>query len=112
MREKSLKIVGRVVPDGKGGVALPLSIETDKGVRPLTYSLTLSADQLARQEHEPILAVVDVSWWLFRNVVVDARGAPQDELPLRIKHFVLRHEKALSRIRHEVEAFENLSRLP
>ena len=49
---------------------------------------------------------------LFRDVVVDTRGAPQDELLLRIKHLVLRHEKALSRIRHEVEAFENQNLLP
>jgi len=55
--------------------------------------------------------VADSSWWLYRDVVVDAREAFPDELPLRIKHLVLRHENALSRIRHEVEAFEDLNRL-
>jgi HNH endonuclease len=74
--------------------------------------LALTEEQLASQEHEPVLAIPDLSWWLFRDVVVDTRGAPHDELLLRIKHLVLRHEKALSRIRHEVEAFENLSLLP
>lgn len=113
MREKGLKIIGRVVPDAKGGVALPLSIEIDKGKGPrlVMYPLALPPDQLARQDHEPF-PIVDSSWWLFRNVVVDTRGVPHDELPLRIKHLVLRHEKVLSRIRHEVEAFENLNRLP
>lgn len=114
MREKGLKVIGRVVPDGKGGITLPLSIETNKGTQLLTYPLTLSEEELARQEREPLSiagGLPNSSWWLFRHLVVDTRGAPQDELLLRVKHLVLRHEKVLSRIRHEVEAFENLSHL-
>jgi hypothetical protein len=117
MPKNSLKIIGRVVPDGKEGVALPLSIGTGKEARLLTVPLTLSEAQLAMQGHQPV-QMEGSSWWLFRSVVVDAGAVGllpaehQEELLLRVKHLVLRHEKVLSRIRHDVEAFENLSRLP
>lgn len=118
MSDKSLRILGRVVPDGKGGVALPLSIGTGKKARLVTVPLTLSEAELARQEHHPVPAIEGSSLWLFRHVVVDAGAVGlvpaehQEELLLRVKHIVLRREKVLSRIRRDVEAFENLNRLP
>jgi hypothetical protein len=112
MREKGLKIIGRVVWDGKGGLTFTVAERTRRLTFSLARTYTLSEEELARRHHEPVLAISGSSWWLYRDVVVDARDVVQDELPLRIKHFVLRHENALSRIRHEVEAFENLDRLP
>ena len=118
MPEKRLRIIGRVVLDGKGGVALPLSVGTGKEARLLTVPLTLSEADLAKQEREPVLAMEGSSWWLFRKAVVDVSAVgllpadSQEELLLRIKHLVLRHEKVLSRIRRDIEAFENLDRLP
>ncbi|MBI2359083.1 MAG: HNH endonuclease, partial [Deltaproteobacteria bacterium] len=118
MSEKRLKIIGRVVPDGNGGIALPLSIGTGKEARLLTVPLTLSEAELTKQQREPVLAMEGTSWWLFRQVVVDVSAVGllpaehQEELLLRVKHLVLRHEKVLSRIRRDVDAFENLDRLP
>ena len=117
MREKELKVIGRIVL-GEAGAELPLSIGTGKDARLLRIPLNLSHEDLAKQKYEPIDVMDGASWWLFRGVVVDAQALGivppehQDELFLRIKHFVLRQEKALSRLRREVEAFENLSRLP
>lgn len=54
-------------------------------------------------------------WWVFRGKILrleDADNSVRDELLLRIKHAVLREEKLLARIRREVEAFENLERIP
>lgn len=118
MPKKGLKILGRVVPGGKGGVALPLILDTGKDAKLLTIPLTLSEAELARQEHEPVLATEGLPWWLFRGVVVNVGSMGllpaehQEELLLRVKHLVLRHENLLSRIRRDVEAFENLDRLP
>jgi len=56
--DKSLRILRRVVPDGKGGVALPLSIGTGKKARLLTVPLPLSEARrrAARGDREPRLA--------------------------------------------------------
>ena len=95
-----------------------MSIGSGKDARLLTVPLTLSEADLTGQEREPVLAMEGLSWWLFRHVVVDVsalgpvHAGHQEELLLRVKHLVLRHEKVLSRIRRDVEAFENMNRLP
>jgi HNH endonuclease len=51
-------------------------------------------------------------FWFYRDRLVKATGdEPLDELSLRIRHKVLRHEKALDKVRREVEAFENFEKL-
>jgi hypothetical protein len=53
--------------------------------------------------------------WVFRRHVVSVCGSdalPEREVKLRIKHAVLREEKALARMARELEAFENMERLP
>lgn len=52
--------------------------------------------------------------WLFRDRVLDVRGTvrvPAIEVPVRIKAAVLRLERGFERIRREVDAFENGTRL-
>jgi len=52
-------------------------------------------------------------FWAFRWKTVRVEGAggvTRKEVMLRIKHAVLREEKALSKIQREVEAFQNMER--
>jgi len=115
--EKSLKIVGRAIYDGNGGMTLPLGIIGAHG-EALTIRVTLAGADFKKQQREPIQVMEGSFWWLFQQVVVDAGAIGvvpsehHDELLLRVKHFVLRHEKVLSRARREVEAYENRALLP
>ena len=64
-----------------------------------------------RQLNEPVRFSVAL-FWLYRNRLVKAIGdEPEEELALRVKHKVLSHEKALSKIQREVDAFENFEKL-
>jgi hypothetical protein len=119
LRKSDLKILGSIVIEETGDVVLPLSIGIGKDAHLIRVPLALSKEDIGNQQHYPVSAIGDsASWWVFRGVVVDASElgivAPehQEEFLLRIKHPVLSREKALAEIRREVEAFENLSRLP
>ena len=53
--------------------------------------------------------------WCFRRYAVEVSesvGEARDEILVKIKHIVLRKEKELKRIAKEVEAFENLAKIP
>ena len=53
--------------------------------------------------------------WLYRGFVVQVEEpgcATSDEIALRVKHSVVKHEKKQARLRREIEAFENASALP
>lgn len=64
-----------------------------------------------RQLREPICSSTEI-FWLYRNQLVKVvSGGSEDELILLIKHKVLSHERALDKIRREVEAFENFETL-
>jgi len=112
----SLEIIGRVVPLRGNDRGFIFHMETGENARSMTIPLGLSEADLVKQQREPIPVMDGSIWWLFREMVVKAStvSPPEhhDELLLRVKHLVLRHEKALSRIRREVEAFENFDRLP
>jgi len=49
--------------------------------------------------------------WAYRGMAVSVKGGSElslEEIKLKIKHVVLRHDKGFARMRQEVEAFENL----
>ena len=71
----------------------------------------ISRIDFARQLSEPVRFSVGL-FWLYRNRLVKAvADETAEELALRVKHKVLSHEKALSKIQREVDAFENFERL-
>jgi hypothetical protein len=50
-------------------------------------------------------------FWAYRGTVVHVKGGNElslEEIRLRIKHAVLRHDKAFERMQREIEAFENI----
>ena len=96
--------------DESGVLQLAITIGKDDEARWFTVPMDLSEDQFLLQASEPVhLDSVDPRFWLYRDRVVsvsDYGGAFNDELFLRIKHKVLRDEKALERLRRDVEGFE------
>jgi HNH endonuclease len=116
-----LRIIGHVSMDDLG---LESNIQIGKGslahklVYPLFDSNT-SYDTSLEIEKKQMKVPVEVGnsndWWLYRDAIVEVVSPPEsneEEISLRIKHFFLLKDKALSKIRREVEAFENMERLP
>jgi len=56
-----------------------------------------------------------VTFWFYRDRIVRFESSetevPLSEIPVFIKHYILRSERDLEKIRREVEALENLERL-
>jgi len=51
--------------------------------------------------------------WAYRGIVVIVEGGNElslDEIQLKIKHAVLRHDKSFERMRREIEALENVEK--
>ena len=74
------------------------------------YAAVSKAD-FDEQLREPVRSSSTL-FWFYRNRLVKVVGdEPKDELALRVKHKVLSHEKALAKIKREVDAFENFEKL-
>lgn len=114
MSERKIRVIATT---GTHGYTVPLIIGKGPASRTLEVPLDVSDEMAISQRTEPVSLEL-FGYWLFRDTVVqcDPGGTPApselDELTLRIKHAVLRHERALRRIRHQVEAFENLEAIP
>jgi HNH endonuclease len=113
MPRPSVKIVAKVVYNEHEADAPVAIFEPPHGSMKIT--LHHSKEDMERQWKEPILYNTlskSKTLWIFRNRVVQVEcDDPDEELLLRVKHVVLREEKALTRIKREVEAFENIDRL-
>ncbi len=103
----------------------PFAFKKGFETKTLWYDLlpTADADSIrdfrTRQLQEPVsLAPALPDFWAYRNKVArhnaDVPGGPTtpEEIILLVKHSVLRQETSIERIRREVEAMENLDRVP
>ena len=54
--------------------------------------------------------------WLYRNSILEVVAGDttcyMEEVPIRIKHYFLLKDRKLSKIKREIEAFENIVKLP
>src|SRR5437867_3360516 len=103
-----------------------VSFVVDSGLKSQTIHLPLldTSDASAieevrqRQFREPVQFARAPDFWAYRDKVIrhnrNALGGltTEEETVLFIKHVVLSHETSVQRIRREVEAMQNLDRLP
>ena len=113
-----MRIVGRASREDAGFVG---TVTLGKG--PTTHKIVMrlrgsnTADFFGLEiENKQLEVPVNVQdrIWVYRNsiVQVDFPNDPNpDELALRIKHLVLKENKALLKIKREVEALENTGRI-
>ena len=94
--------------DKNGELALEMTIGEGAQARVVIMPLKLSEDQLRQQMSEPVALDLGPATWIYRNRFVTATdyGTISEELLLRVKHRVLSEEKALEKLRREVQAFE------
>ena len=107
-----ITLVGKFVPYGDvWAYPIPLGEGANRRIHVLPMPSDFNPDP---KEPKEVPDLFD-NRWVFRYrliAVEDGDTLDRDELLLRIKHAVLREENALKRIAREVEALENLEKLP
>lgn len=126
MSGPSISLVATVASEADGSFKLDLRLYDHlfSGVK-----VRLSKEQLECQLKEPIrlkdchletrgeYVGGDLGWnyWIFRNRILIARpddSITREEFLIHIKHWVLKKEGELDRMRKTIDAFENLEKLP
>jgi len=110
-----IRIVGTLIRDSEGSFSFPIQIDSDAKAR--TVTVKLDPESYDPLSPEPITFDHDQNdgVWVFRGRVILVEGAeafPRNEVMVRIKHTTLREEQTFARMKHELEAFENMQRLP
>src|SRR2546426_8446834 len=114
-----ITVMGDLLEDPSGGYTFPITIGKRTSARTIRPTFGGSADKdgpYNPDDPEPrrVLSNSEDSpngVWAFRRKAVDVKaagGVSTQEVILRVKHVVLQEEKALARIRRDVEAFENM----
>jgi len=107
-----ISIVGRLLKRGDHYV-LPIAIGVGAGQR--THELVMPKDFDPDPTEPKEVEVFLPNRWVYRHRMIAVEygeNIDRGEIILRIKHAVLREENALKKIAKEIEAFENLEKLP
>jgi hypothetical protein len=113
--DMKIRILAKILQRPDGCYVFPLIV--GKGSQAKSIELGLP-ESYSPSQNEPLHLSPEPNrtadgLWAYRThmVMVKGGGLPSDEnLLLRIKHTVLREEKIITRIRKEIEAFENLDK--
>lgn len=107
-----IRILGRITRDDDGVYRFPIPIGKGPAARICQLEL---GDDYKPDYPEPTNQIAgEVGYWAYRGRVVRAEGGNElspEDLRLKIKHAVLRHDKAFERMRREIEALENVERV-
>ncbi len=107
-----IKEDGRISDEGS------IEIRIDSGSNARSVAIALECDEFEQQKKKPTPSSIHNPegpnvYWLFRNrllFIQDFEALPEDELLLRIKHFVYQKEQEFERIKKEVDEFETRGR--
>lgn len=105
-----VKILGRITQRPDGGWQAPVVI--GNGLASRLVQIDLDADY-DFNSLEPTPLIEGSDFWSYRGTVAHVSGGEElssEERKLKIKHAVLRHDKAFARMRREIQAFENIER--
>ena len=112
-----IKVEGRItrVEDGIYRAPLKIGVGTSKKI----YHYKIDSNSYSPDSAEPTRPLNESlmppdGLWAYRDLLVnvkDSEGFTLDEIMLKIKHAVIGREKLFSRMRRELEAFENIKRL-
>lgn len=108
-----ITVLGRITRDSDGVYRFPLVVGKGPSARAIHLDLDASYQPDSPEPTRPLsqdVFPVDGSW-AYRGIAVEVRGGNElslEEIRLKIKHAVLRHDKAFDRMRREIEALENV----
>jgi 5-methylcytosine-specific restriction endonuclease McrA len=103
-----ITVSGRITRGSDGVYRFPLVV----GKGPSARAIHLDLDPSYQPDSpEPTNPLGLDGFWAYRGTVVQVIGGNElslEEIRLKIKHAVLRHDKAFERMRREIEALENV----
>ena len=109
-----VRVIGKLIEEPDGSFCIPIKIGQGSSSRIVKLPCNYNPDNL-----EPTQAVPEGESlngiWTFGERVLEIKNAEIEEketVIMHIKHAVLRQQKQMTRIAREVEAFENLERIP
>ena len=105
-----VKILGRISQNPDRGWQAPVVIGSGPASRVVQVDLDAGYDP---KSLEPAPLIDGTDLWSYRGTVAHVSGGEElspEERNLKIKHAVLRHDKAFSRMLREIQAFENIER--
>jgi hypothetical protein len=109
-----ITVSGRITRGSDGVYRFPILI--GKGPNAVAYHQALDASYRpdSPEPTQPLGQEFSVNnYWAYRGIGVKVTGGSElshEEIVLKIKHAVLRHDKAFERMRREIEALENVER--
>jgi hypothetical protein len=107
-----IQIVGKIVQKTDGSYFFAFVVDAKAIDLPLRESYNPNQNEPQQLSGSDPKGTID-GFWAYRNHVVlvkDGGLASDENSLLRIKHAVLREEKAITRIKKEIEAFENMDK--
>lgn len=108
-----ITVSGRITRGSDGVYRYPLVVGKRLGAKAIYLDLDVSYQPDSHEPTRPLgqeFFPVDGPW-AFRGIAVEVKGGNElslEEIRLKIKHAVLRHDKAFERMRREIEALENV----
>ena len=103
-----ITVSGRITRGSDGVYRFPFVV----GKGPSAKAIHLDLDASYQPDStEPTNPLGLDGFWAYRGTVVKVTGGNElslEEIRLKIKHAVLRHDKAFERMRREIEALENV----
>ncbi|MBS0165841.1 MAG: HNH endonuclease [Nitrospira sp.] len=108
-----ITVLGRITQGSDGVYRFPLIVGAGQSVRAVPLDLDASYQPDSLEPTRPLMQNF-FPWdgpWAYRGIAVDVKGGNElslEEIRLKIKHAVLRRDKAFERMRREIEAFENV----
>jgi hypothetical protein len=103
-----ITVSGRITRGSDGVYRFPLVVGKGPSARAIHLDLDASYQPDSPEPTNPL--GLD-GFWAYRGTVVQVTGGNElslEEIRLKIKHAVLRHDKAFERMRREIEALENI----
>jgi len=105
-----ITVSGRITRGSDGIYRFPLVVGKGPSARVIHLDLDPSYQPDSPEPTNPL--GLD-GFWAYRGTVVQVAGGNElslEEIRLKIKHAVLRHDKAFERMRREIEALENVEK--
>jgi hypothetical protein len=108
-----ITVLGRITRGSDGVYRFPLVVGEGPSAKAIHLDLDASYQPDSPEPTKPLgqaLFPVD-GCWAYRGTMVEVKGGNElslEEIRLKIKHAVLRHDKAFERMRREIEALENV----
>jgi hypothetical protein len=108
-----IKVLGRITWGNDGVYRFPLVLGLGQSARVVHLDLDASYQPDSADPTRPLgqeFLPVDGPW-AYRGIAVEVNGGNElslEEVRIRIKHEILRRDKAFERMRREIEALENV----